>query len=109
MYEYNWPMRHPDVPGQSPEEVWTATLAALPLGASVTGEVITRQPFGIFIRVDVVPNAMALAEILAIPEEMGLPVLGTRIRGEVIDHVERNHQVRVRLHRSGAALEWRSG
>ncbi|WP_432178252.1 hypothetical protein [Streptomyces sp. NBC_00063] len=109
MHAYNWPKRAPDVTGQSPEEVWTATLAALPLGASVTGEVIARQPFGVFIRVDGVPNAMALAEIAAIPEEMGLPALGTHIRGEVIDHVEHNHQVRVRLQRSEAALEWRSG
>ncbi|WRZ95201.1 hypothetical protein OHB54_43020 [Streptomyces sp. NBC_01007] len=99
MDEYNWPTRRADdVPGQSPEELWTATLAALPLGASVAGEVIGRQPFGVFIRADGVPNAVALAEIIAMPEEMGLPVLGTRIRGEVIDHVEHNHQVRVRLH-----------
>lgn len=98
MDEYNWPTRHPDVPGQSPEEVWTATLAALPLGTSVAGEVVARQPFGVFIRVDGVPNAMALAEITAMPEGMGPPALGVRIRGEVIDHVEHNHQVRVRLH-----------
>ncbi|MCX5557347.1 hypothetical protein [Streptomyces sp. NBC_00038] len=98
MDEYNWPTRRPDVPGQSREEVWTATLAGLPLGASVAGEVIARQPFGVFIRVDGVPDAMGLAEIIAMPEGMGLPALGVRIRGEVIDHVEHNHQVRVRLH-----------
>ncbi|MEU3241263.1 hypothetical protein [Streptomyces sp. NPDC006875] len=99
MDEYNWPTRRADdVPGQSLEELWTATLAALPLGASVEGEVIGRQPFGVFIRVDGVPNAVALAEIIAMPKGMELPVLGTRIRGEVIDHVEHNHQVRVRLH-----------
>lgn len=48
---------------------------------------------------------MALAEIDAMPEGMGLPVLGIRIRGEVIDHVEHNRQVRVRLRVPGAALE----
>ncbi|WP_327369862.1 hypothetical protein [Streptomyces sp. NBC_01217] len=104
MDEYNWPARRPDVPGQSSEEVWTATLAVLPLGASVAGEVIGRQPFGIFIRVDGLPNAVALAEIIAMPEGMGLPILGARIRGEVIGHAEHNHQVRVRLHGSGTAL-----
>ncbi|WP_406394497.1 hypothetical protein [Streptomyces sp. NBC_00887] len=98
MDEYNWPTRRPNVPGQSPEEVWTATLAALPLRAPIAGEVIARQPFGVFIRVDGVPNAVALAEITAMPEGMGLPVLGGRIRGEVIDHLEYNHQLRVRLH-----------
>ncbi|MDH6214921.1 hypothetical protein [Streptomyces pseudovenezuelae] len=104
MDEYNWPTR-PDVPGQSPEEVWTATRAVLPPGAAVAGEVIGRQPFGVFIRVDGVPNAVALAEIDAMPDGMGLPVLGTQVRGEVIDHVEYNHQLRVRLHWSGAPLE----
>ncbi|WP_406395212.1 hypothetical protein [Streptomyces sp. NBC_00887] len=98
MDEYNWPTRRPDPPGQSPEEVWTATLAALPLGASIAGEVIGRQPFGVFIRVDGVPNAIVLAEITAMPEGMELPVLGARIRGEVIDHLEYNHQLRGRLH-----------
>ncbi|MFF1838012.1 hypothetical protein ACFVXE_27960 [Streptomyces sp. NPDC058231] len=104
MDEYIWPTRRPNVPGQSPEEVWTATLAALPLGASVAGEVIGRQPFGVFIRVDGIPGAIALAEIIAMPEGMGLPILGARIRGEVIGHAEHNHQVRVRLHESGASL-----
>ncbi|WP_328555002.1 hypothetical protein [Streptomyces sp. NBC_00358] len=47
---------------------------------------IGRQPFGIFIRVDGVPNAVALAEIIAMPEGMGLSVLGARIHGEVIGH-----------------------
>ncbi|MFF2124510.1 hypothetical protein ACFVW1_03750 [Streptomyces olivochromogenes] len=32
---------------------------------------------------DGVPNAVALAEIIATPEGMGLPVLGARFRGEV--------------------------
>ncbi|MFF1812356.1 hypothetical protein ACFVXW_25095 [Streptomyces sp. NPDC058251] len=104
MDEYTWPTRRPNVPAQSPQEVWTATLAALPLGASVSGEVIGRQPFGVFIRVDGVLSAMALAEIIALPDGMGLPVLGTRVRGEVIGHAEHNHQVRVRLHESGTSL-----
>ncbi|WP_060904908.1 hypothetical protein [Streptomyces scabiei] len=62
---------------------------------------IGRQPFGVFIQVDGVPGAMALAEIIAMPEGMGLPVLGARACGEVIGHAEHNHQVRVRLQASG--------
>ena len=92
------------MPGQSPEEAWTGTLAALPLGASIAGQVVGRQPFGVFIRVDGVLNTVAPAEIIAMPEGLGLPVLGVRIRGEVIGHAEHNHQVKVRLHESGTAL-----
>ncbi len=41
---YTWPTR-PKVPAGSYQEVWAANVAALPLGASVSGEVIGRQPF----------------------------------------------------------------
>lgn len=99
MDEYTWPTVA-EVPAELLHRRWAATVAALPLGASITGEVIGRQPFGVFIRVDGVPDAMALAEITVIPQGMGLPEFGTRVIGEVIDHAEHNHQVRVRL------LEW---
>ncbi|WP_405914912.1 hypothetical protein [Streptomyces sp. NBC_00728] len=104
MDEYTMPTRRPNVPGQSPEETWAATVAALPLGAAIAGEVIGRQPFGVFIRVDGVPGAVALAGILAIPEVMGLPVLGAYVRGEVIAYTEHNHQVRVQLYVPGTSL-----
>lgn len=89
------------MPAESRQEVWAATLATLPLGTFITGEVIGRQPFGVFIQVDGVPGAMALAEIIAMPEGMGLPALGARVCGEVIGHAEHSHQVRVRLQASG--------
>lgn len=104
MDEYTWPTR-PKVPAESYQEVWAATVAALPMGASVTGEVIGRQPFGVFLRVDGVPDAMALAEITAMPQGTDLPVLGARVVGEVIGHAEHNHQVRVRLQRWGTSAE----
>ncbi|WP_142214000.1 hypothetical protein [Streptomyces sp. SLBN-118] len=58
---------------------------------------IGRQRFGVFIRVDGVPDAVALAEITAMPQGMDLPVLRDRVVGDVIGHAEHNHQVRVRL------------
>lgn len=102
--EYTWPTR-PKVPAQSYQEVWNATVTALPLGTSVTGEVIGRQPFGVFVRVDGVPDAMALAEITAMPQGMDLPVLGARVVGEVIGHAEHNRQVRVRLQARKTSVE----
>ena len=61
MGEYTWPMGA-EVPVELFHRRWAATVAALPLGASITGEVIGRQPFGAFLRVAGVPDAMALAE-----------------------------------------------
>lgn len=75
---------------------WAATVAALPVGTQITGEVIGRQPFGIFIRIDGVPDAVALAETTAMPQGMDLPGLGASVTGEVYWHAH-NHQVRVRL------------
>jgi hypothetical protein len=96
MDEYAWPTVA-EVPAELLHRRWAATIAALPLGASITGEVVGRQPFGVFIRVDGVPDAMALAEITAMPHGMDLPALGAHVIGEVIWHTEHNHQVKVRL------------
>ncbi|MET9040567.1 hypothetical protein [Streptomyces mirabilis] len=62
------------------------------LEASIAGEVTGRQPFGVFIRVDGAPEAMALAEITAMPEGMDQPGFGARIIGEVIEHAGRAQQ-----------------
>jgi hypothetical protein len=98
MDEYAWPAEVPaaDVVLGG----WEATVAALPVGARITGEVIGRQPFGVFMRIEGVPAAVALAEITAMPPGMDLPALGASVTGEVFWHAH-NHQVRVRLD------EWR--
>ncbi|MFF4843699.1 S1 domain-containing protein [Streptomyces collinus] len=102
MDEYAWPSG-PEVPAADlVRERWEATVAALPVEARITGEVIGRRPFGVFIRIDGVPNAIALAEITAMPLGMDLPALGAFVSGEVIWHVAHNHQVKIRLD------EWRA-
>jgi hypothetical protein len=98
MDEYAWPTEVPaaDVVLGS----WAATVAALPVGTRITGEVIGRRPFGVFIRIDGVPDVVALAEITAMPQGMDLPALGADVKGEGFWHAH-NHQVRLRLD------EWR--
>ncbi|MEU4540437.1 hypothetical protein AB0G15_36915 [Streptosporangium sp. NPDC023825] len=63
----------------------------------MTGMVIGRQPFGVFLRIDGTPEAIGLAEITAMPPDFELPRLGAFVTGEVIWHTEHNHQVRIRL------------
>jgi hypothetical protein len=99
MIGYSWP-EDGDRLAQRAREVWPATTEALPIGAHITGEVIARQPFGVFIRINAIPDAVGLAEIISTPREATLPDLGTVVVGEVIWHAEHNHQVRLRL------LDW---
>ncbi|WP_220096415.1 hypothetical protein [Streptomyces cyaneus] len=101
MDEYAWPTG-PDLPDADIViGSWAATIAALPVGTHITGEVIGRQPFGVFLRIEGVPDTVALAEITAMPLGMELPALGASVKGEVLWHGH-NHQVRVRLD------EWRT-
>lgn len=72
-------------------------LSTLPLGSHVSGRVISRQPFGVFLLLNDVPNAVGLAEITAMPHHMDLPALGATVAGEVIWHTDHNRQVKIRL------------
>jgi len=59
--------------------------------------VIGREPFGVFLRFDEVPDALGLGEILTMPGDTVLPQVGGRFAGEMVSHAEHNHQVKVLL------------
>jgi ribosomal protein S1 len=82
---------------ESIEQSWPATVSALPVGSHVSGRVVGRQPFGVFLLIDGVPNGLGLAEITAMPLKMELPVVGTTVAGVVLWHAERNFQVKTKL------------
>ncbi|MFJ4366641.1 hypothetical protein ACIP4S_21035 [Streptomyces chartreusis] len=97
MDEYGW-AANSDMPAADAVRAgWAATVAALPTGSKITGVVIGRQAFGVFVRIDGVPAALALAGIASMPLDMELPALGAVVSGEVYWHDDRNHQVRFRL------------
>ncbi|MEV7013568.1 hypothetical protein [Streptosporangium sp. NPDC051022] len=96
MSEYSWPDDGIET-GRRAQASWSDTCRALPIGTQVTGTVIGRQPFGVFLRIDGTPDAIGLAEITAMPPDFDLPCLGALVTGEVIWHTEHNHQVRIRL------------
>ncbi|MET8754033.1 S1 RNA-binding domain-containing protein [Streptomyces sp. NPDC004667] len=96
MSEYSWPGENGrPVPGAA--AAWPATVRDLPLGTRVTGEVIGRQPFGVFLAVDGHPDAVGLARIDRMPGCMELPPVGRRVTGEVAWHADHNHQVGIVL------------
>ncbi len=78
IHEYLWP---PDYAADSKraEEAWLATCISLPIESLVTGTVIGRQPFGGFLKLDGVPDAVGLAEITALPSGSDLPRLHAHV------------------------------
>lgn len=97
MPEFSWPDRSQVPAPESIEQSWPATVSALPVGSHVSGRVVGRQPFGVFLLIDGVPNALGLAEITAMPHRMELPVVGTTVAGVVLWHAEHNLQVKIKL------------
>lgn len=98
MTEYSWPdWGSYQVREGVAAKAWNDTVRDLPLGGYVTGEVIGRQPFGVFIRIDDHSDAIGLAEITAMPRCMRLPHVGDRVTGSVLWHADHNHQVKIKL------------
>jgi hypothetical protein len=96
---YSWPDEG-ERRAETAAGCWAETVEALPEGKVVTGRVIGRQPFGVFVDISGAPGAIGLAEITAMPRDVVLPSVGAIVRGAVISHVEHNHQVKLRLYRS---------
>lgn len=58
---------------------------------------IGRQRFGVFLLLDGVPNAVAPAEAVALPDGMEPPRSGATVAGEVTGHAHHNRRVRIRV------------
>ncbi|WP_206697806.1 hypothetical protein [Streptomyces sp. WAC00263] len=97
MPEFSWPDRSQVPASDAIVRSWPATVSALPVGSLVSGRVIGRRPFGVFLLLDGVSNAVGLAEITAMPHHMELPAMGATVAGEVIWHADHNRQVKIRL------------
>ncbi|MER6366759.1 S1 RNA-binding domain-containing protein [Kitasatospora sp. NPDC001527] len=97
MSEYSWPWETYQDRAATAREAWTETVRALPVGTRITGEVVGRQPFGVFLAIDGRPDAVGLAKVTAMPRCLDLPAVGQRVIGEVVWHADHNHQVGVTL------------
>lgn len=83
MAEYSWPDGGERL-AKTVADRWAETVKALPEGSIVTGPVIGRQPFGVFVDINGTPGAIGLAEITSMPRDAILPSVGAIVRGVVI-------------------------
>lgn len=97
MSEYSWPYENGRCQAAGAAAAWPETVRSLPVGTSITGEVIGRQRFGVFLSVDGQPEAVGLARVDRMPRCMELPLVGQFVTGEVVWHAEHNHQVGIVL------------
>jgi small subunit ribosomal protein S1 len=97
MSEYSWPPEDRRARAADAVAVWSETVRSLPVGTPIAGEVVGRQPFGVFLSLDGHPEAVGLARVDRMPRCMELPTVGRFVTGEVVWHSEHNHQVGVTL------------
>jgi len=88
------------------QEDWNALIAAFPNGTTVAGTVTVRAPFGVFVKLDDLPDVVALLEIIHFevrvekPEHRidfpdDYPEVGTRIEARILGWSARPKDVRL--------------
>jgi ribosomal protein S1 len=92
------------------QEEWNALITAYPPGTPVSGEVVSCQVFGVFVRLDQLPEVTALLEIIhfgllatdpnhRIQFPADYPAVGARVEARVLAWSLKPKDVRVALRR----------
>ncbi|MER7462022.1 hypothetical protein [Streptomyces sp. NPDC097981] len=85
------------------DQSWDETKLAHPVGTRLQGEIQAKFPFGVFVSIAQEPGVKVFMDIAsyapneASGEETSLPEVGEKIEGTVVDHVDRDQQIRIRV------------
>ncbi|MGW8884992.1 hypothetical protein [Streptomyces sp. NPDC055749] len=82
------------------EDEWDAAKRKFPYGSTVDGTVNQVAPFGIFISVEGLHVTEAFADVAGMHHEGSTviwPDVGESVTGVVVEHTERNHQLKLHL------------
>ena len=85
--EYFWP--EDQALGSRACRAWSNTVDSLPVGSLVTGRIIGRQPFGVFIDIDQASDAVGLLRATALPRNSDLPTNGEFVGGRCCGTIQR--------------------
>lgn len=86
-----------------PGDEWDFAKRTYPYGATVTGTVDLVRPFGIFISVEGLHTSRAFADVAGMHHggadgfTVLWPEVGDSVTGVVVEHTDRNHQLKLRL------------
>lgn len=85
------------------ENAWREVKSAYPVGSPICGRVKVRYPHGVFLEVDDLPEATVFVDVVSynpgdvVSKPVRLPEVGESVEGIVVQYVERDRQVRVRV------------
>lgn len=88
---------------QVTEDEWDAAKRKFPYGSTVNGTVNQVAPFGIFISVEGLHLSEAFADVAGMHHggvdgsTVIWPEVGDSVTGVVVEHTERNHQLKLHL------------
>lgn len=91
------------VVAQVTEDEWDAAKRKFPYGSTVNGAVNQVAPFGIFISVEGLQQTEAFADVAGMHHggadgsTVLWPEVGDAVTGVVVEHTERNHQLKLHL------------
>jgi ribosomal protein S1 len=85
------------------ENAWHEAKIAYPVGSLISGRVKVRYPYGVFLEVEDLPEVTVFVDVVSYnpgnsaSEPVQLPEVGEPVEGVVVQHVDRDRQVRVRV------------
>ncbi|MFB6606206.1 RNA-binding protein [Streptomyces noursei] len=85
------------------DQVWRDAKQALPFGSQVEATVLRHLPFGFFVEITDFPEVAAVVDGISyfrageVADLADWPAVGDVIQGVVVDHVEHNRQVKLRV------------
>ncbi|MGW7102527.1 hypothetical protein [Streptomyces sp. NPDC054838] len=85
------------------EPSWENIKQAHPLGAQRRGRVRARFPFGVFLEIEQDPAVKVFMDVASYAPDTNpgdvvpLPPVGSIVEGVVVDHVDRDQQIRIRV------------
>lgn len=85
------------------DQAWEEAKRKLPFGVRAQGAVVRHSGFGFFVRLSEFPEVTAVVDAISnLPHGQTTPrtewpVTGEMIEGTVVDHVEHNHEIKLRV------------